>query len=147
MNWRLWASAGMKDARRKTLPEGNCCWPALPGLPGFPQWNWIKFSGTKRTANLFTPSERVGCPVSRDLPHFTIGFFLYPHAADLSVDLILPSHTCQLILLHKGCVLIGLCVGNLWSSDLSWSGYFLCIGNMLYRGGVRNGPHPFPSWK
>ena len=45
----------------------------------------------------------------------------------------------------KGCALSDLCMGRIWSSDRLWAGYLICMGDRLYRGGVRKGWQSFPK--
>ena len=48
---------------------------------------------------------------------------------------------------HKGWVLVDLCMGHHWPSDWSLAGYLICMNNRLYRDGVKKGPLFSPPWE
>ena len=80
----------------------------------------------------YTLRGRVGLPASRDWPHITTGFSLYPHVVDLSGDLtFFPPRSTQCVRGLSVCWSLWEHVG---SSDWSWTGYFLCMGGKGFRG-------------
>ena len=52
-----------------------------------------------------------------------------------------PAHSAIVFIPHHA----DLSGDPIWSSDGSWAGYLICMGNRFYRGGMRNGQHPFSS--
>ena len=122
---------------------------------------WTSSQSENITTRLLKPKYtlrgRVGCPESRDWPHFAIGVPFYSHAADLSEDLILSA------LAHCTCIRAECWLVSVWVifnfligfvKDTSFA-YGTDYGEVPWsvpwcyacpcRGGKRSGPHNFPS--
>ena len=77
----------------------------------------------------------------------TLQLFLHLYTADLSgVQFLLPLPQPQppMTCIRTECCL-NFVWGHIWSSDWFGIGCIICMGNRLYRGGVKNGWYSFPS--
>ena len=94
----------------------NSCWGDLKGCHSVPRTKTVPLQIALETIItrtevfsrfIYAFRKTAGYPESRDRPHPTIGFVLYPHVADLSGDLIFSFLVGPLILpnpAHCACV-------------------------------------------